>query len=345
MLKWSIASYFTTARLDGCHCFLVSSACWRCFQHPALKSFFLSQDKSPAVIRKFFENDLSELYLWHLHSVMSVFQSHIGEIERENNSLLEVINCLKSVQSVLRCRTEAGFMPFKVKELLAKLRRDGLGDGCDAFCLQVNLLYTTCLEYLAMWTVPLGEFNGFAWMTLNDTPTWDEVAASISYLKERKVEIDDGKCFDQLCNLKRFVELNRNKEDFIAQLAHEKWVNFFKSCKTEECFSELLIITEFFFAIPAHNANTERVFSLMQSQWTKERSKWMVDSVTGILFVQHNFKHMSCKDFYTYINTQPNLLKAISSSEKYSWAQTQTQSTFPSSTSSALYDSDAVATD
>src|SRR6218665_253268 len=312
---------------------------------PALKSFFLSQDKSPAVIRKFFENDLSELYLWHLHSVMSMFQSHIGEIERENNSLLEVINCLKSVQSVLRCRAEAGFMPFKVKELLAKLRRDGLGDGCDAFCLQVNLLYTTCLEYLAMWTVPLDEFNGFAWMTLNDTPTWDEVAASISYLKERKVEIDDGKCFDQLCNLKRFVELNRNKEDFIAQLAHEKWVNFFKSCKTEECFSELLIITEFFFAIPAHNANTERVFSLMQSQWTKDRSKWMVDSVTGILFVQHNFKHMSCKDFYTYINTQPNLLKAISSSEKYSWAQTQTQSTFPSSTSSALDDSDAVATD
>jgi hypothetical protein len=40
----------------------------------------------------------------------------------------------------------------------------------------------------------------------------------------------------------------------------------------QECFSELLIIAEFFLAIPSHNANTERVFSLMKSQWTKERN-------------------------------------------------------------------------
>jgi len=183
---------------------------------PALKSFFLSQDKPPAVIRNFFENDLSELYLWHMHSLMSVFQSHIEKIERENNSLLEVMKCLKSVQSVLRCRAHAGLMPLKVKELLAKLRRDGLDDRCDAFCSQVTLLYTTCLEYLEMWTVPLEEFNGFAWMALTESPTWGEVVASLSYLKERKVRVDDSKCFDQLCNLKRFVEANCNEEDFIG---------------------------------------------------------------------------------------------------------------------------------
>lgn len=32
---------------------------------PALKSFFLSQEKPPVMIRKFFENDFSEIYLWH----------------------------------------------------------------------------------------------------------------------------------------------------------------------------------------------------------------------------------------------------------------------------------------
>jgi len=111
-------------------------------------------------------------------------------------------------------------------------------------------------------------------------------------------------------------------------------------CKNEDCFSELLIIAEFFFAIPSHNANTELVFSLMQSQWTKERNKLLVESVTGILFVQHNFKHMSCKEFHTYLNSQPNLLKAISSSEKYAWAQPQTQSMVPTSISSNPDDSD-----
>ena len=110
-----------------------------------------------------------------MHSLMSMFQSHIGKLEREKNSLLEVMNCLKSSQSVLMCCAQAGFMPLTVKELLTKLRRNGLDGRCDAFCSQVTLLYTTCLEYLVMWTVPLEEFNGFAWMTLTEGPTWDEI--------------------------------------------------------------------------------------------------------------------------------------------------------------------------
>jgi len=66
-----------------------------------------------------------------------------------------------------------------------------------------------------------------------------------------------------------------------------------------------------------HNANTERVFSLMQSQWTKERNKLLVESVKGLLLVQHNFKHMSCRDFHAYLMRKPKLLKALRSSNKY----------------------------
>jgi len=35
----------------------------------------------------------------------------------------------------------------------------------------------------------------------------------------------------------------------------------------------------YFVAIPAHNANSERVFSLMQSQRTKEGTRLLVESV------------------------------------------------------------------
>jgi hypothetical protein len=56
----------------------------------------------------------------------------INKLEREKNSLLEIMNCLKPAQSVLRCHAQAGFMPLKVKELLTKLRRDGL-DRCFLF--------------------------------------------------------------------------------------------------------------------------------------------------------------------------------------------------------------------
>ena len=227
---------------------------------PALKSYFLSQEKPPAVIRNFFCNDLSEIYLWHMQSLMSVFHSHIEEIERENNSLIEVISCLKSVQSVLKCRAQEGFMSLKVKQLLAELRRDGQDDLCDAFCSQVTLLYTTCLEYLEMWTTPLEEFSGFAWMALTDTLNWDEAQSAVLYLNEKSIQVDDSKCFDQFCNLKVFVEANHSDEDFQKLLAHEKWLKYFNRCKSQNCFSELLMIAELFFAIPSHNANTERVF-------------------------------------------------------------------------------------
>jgi hypothetical protein len=115
---------------------------------------------------------------------------------------------------------------------------------------------------------------------------------------------------------------------------------FFTSCKMkiEDCFSELLIIDEFFFAIPSHNANTKRVFSLMQSQWTKERNKLHVESGTELPFAQHNFKHMSRQKFHAYLGSQPNLFKASSSSGKYAWAQPQ--STVITSISSNPNDSD-----
>ncbi|KAL7882547.1 hypothetical protein SRHO_G00002050 [Serrasalmus rhombeus] len=73
----------------------------------------------------------------------------------------------------------------------------------------------------------------------------------------------------------------------------------------------------FVFAIPAHNANVERIFSLMQAQWTKERNRMSVDSLKGILCTQYNFRNMTCKDFHTYIMVNRKLLKEMQSSDKY----------------------------
>ena len=71
--------------------------------------------------------------------VSCVFQSHIGKLEHEKNALLEVMHCIKSLQSVLRCRAQAGFMPLYVmlpRELLTKFHRNGLDDRCDAFSVR-----------------------------------------------------------------------------------------------------------------------------------------------------------------------------------------------------------------
>ncbi|KAJ4920774.1 hypothetical protein JOQ06_022780 [Pogonophryne albipinna] len=48
--------------------------------------------KPPIVIKKFFENEFSEIYLWHMHSLMSAFHTHIQDMEKEKNSIMEYMS-------------------------------------------------------------------------------------------------------------------------------------------------------------------------------------------------------------------------------------------------------------
>ena len=287
---------------------------------PALKSLFLSLDKPPTVIKTFFENEFSEIYLWHIHSLMSVFHLHIQEVERENNSVVEVLKSLNSVHSLLLERKAHNFMSLKVKGLLAQKRREGLDGECDRFCADVNSLYSTCLEYLEKWMKPLEDFSCFLWMALGETPNWNDVESCVKYLIDKGVPIDDVKCFDQFSNLKKFTESCNSDEEFKNLLAHQKWTRYFENSKNIECHSELLKIAQFFFAIASHNANVERVFSLMQSQWTKERNNLTVESLKGILLVQYNFRQTSCTDFHAFLKSNQPLLRKMRSTEKYASA-------------------------
>lgn len=111
--------------------------------------------------------------------------------------------------------------------------------------------------------------------------------------------------------------------EFCSLLAHEKWARYFSLDNNAINHPELLKVVQFCFAIPAHNANVERVFSLMQSQWSKERNKLRPDSVKSILIVQYNLKDMSCEQFYSYLKQNPKLLNKIGSTQKYDRAQTK----------------------
>ncbi|KAK1879484.1 Catalase isozyme 1 [Dissostichus eleginoides] len=173
---------------------------------PALKAFFLSQQKPPIVIKKFFENEFSEIYLWHMHSLMSAFHTHIQDLEKEKNSIMEVKKIMNSIHTILLERKSNNFMSLKVKGLLAQKRSDGLGKEYDQFCADVQGLYSTCLEYLEKWMTPMEEFSTFTWMDLSEPPEWNDVEACIKFLGEKGVVIDDVKCFDQVTNLKRFTE-------------------------------------------------------------------------------------------------------------------------------------------
>ncbi|CAM2105855.1 unnamed protein product [Caretta caretta] len=150
------------------------------------------------------------------------------------------------------------------------------------------------------------------WLTLSETPNWSDVECCIKYLIDKGVQIDDAKCFYQVSNLKKFTESCNSNEEFSNYLlAHQKWTKYFEKSKNIECHSELLKIAQFFFAIPSHNANVERIFSLMQSQWTKERKNLNVELLKGILLVRYNFRQTSCKDFHAFLKSNQPLLRKM----------------------------------
>ena len=128
----------------------------------------------------------------------------------------------------------------------------------------------------------------------------------MSYLAEKNVDIDDAKLFNQNQNLCKFVQrlLETDEVVFSKIKAHKKWAEYFKHCRAGEFYSELLKIAQFFFVI-AHNANVERIFSMMQPQWCKERDSLLVESISNIFMVVYNSNHISCKQFYDHIKADP----------------------------------------
>jgi hypothetical protein len=271
------------------------------------------------MIKTFFENEMSEIYLWHMQFIMSVFQSHIQEIEKENNFVVEVSRLLISIHDILAQRQAPNFMSRKVRSLIEEKHKESLHADCDIFCAEVNCLYESCIEYLKKWMRPMEEFSCFMWMALNDIPQWSSVELPLKFLINKSVSIDDVKCFDHCINLKKFLEGCKDNKEFCNLLAHQKWVKYFKNSKNIDCQPELLKIIQFF-AVPSHNANVGRIFSLIQVQWTKERSNLDIESVRGILLVQCNYKHLSCKEFCGYLKNNQQLLTKMRSTEKYARA-------------------------
>ena len=70
------------------------------------------------------------------------------------------------------------------------------------------------------------------------------------------------------------------------------------------------------FFIPVSNAFVERVFSLVSSQWSKERNRLSEKTVKSLLQVRVNLD-FSCFEMYEVISKDQKLLKQILGGEKY----------------------------
>ena len=161
-------------------------------------------------------------------------------------------------------------------------------------------------------------------MTLKQVPEWEEMERTIAYLQERNLDIGNTETlFNQFVYLKDYLEknnTNQNCETTMKLSMEEKWLKFFADTKYIHQKSCLIKLCEYVFAIPAHNANVERIFSLMSTQWSDERNRLSVETIEAILICHYNYK-MTCAQFYNYVKEENDIIKKAKSTLKYDWAK------------------------
>ena len=101
--------------------------------------------------------------------------------------------------------------------------------------------------------VQMDETNGRVCLFQIDDRERDTKMEECRALPGKGVDVDDAKCFDQICNLKRFVESYLQDEEFIKLPTHKKWCKYFDQSKNITCNSEILMIVQFFFAVTSHS--------------------------------------------------------------------------------------------
>lgn len=283
---------------------------------PALKSYFLLLEHPPKILFDFFSSPLSECYLNVVHSVLHALKMKILEIEGGDKSTVDVLATLKETEKIFKERHDANFIPISVKTLIKS--EDILPEKAEEFLSEVQRFYKIGYDYLRSWMDALNKYDVYSWMKLNSSPTWQQLEESCLALKEKNVGIDDNELFTEWSNLREFVtnELEKNKENWTEISTQHKWVRYLSACELKCQYTQLLIICQYVFSIPAHNAHVERIFSTMSLQWTKERNRLELSTVEAILQILVN-ERKSCSEFYSSVLEDKNFLKIAKSSNKY----------------------------
>jgi hypothetical protein len=118
--------------------------------------------------------------------------------------------------------------------------------------------------------------------------------------------------FDEVTQLNRLLK-EMPAETFSQASAENKWMKIFQDATFLPCIFRLVSII---MAIPVSNAFIERIFSLCNAQWTKERNSLDTATVKSLIQVKTNFD-FTCSEMFTYLMSNSILRSKVRGCEKY----------------------------
>jgi hypothetical protein len=276
----------------------------------ALKSLFSSIDKPPRILEDFFQSDEAHVVCFFLQSALKVFEKPILLLQNSKLLLPELLTIVNGLKAQISERQAARFFGGKTTAPLHLLQ---LEDSRKSNALENSFLefYATVLEYIDKWYHLESFPTNISWIMLT-TPevAFKDIQALALQVAPELAEKDD--LFDEVTQLNGLLKELPN-EIVNSNSAEEKWKKIFKDATYLPCLYRLVSII---LAIPASNAFIERIFSLCNAQWTKERNCLNVDTVKSLAQVKTNFD-FTCSEMFSHLMSNSILRSKIRSCEKY----------------------------
>lgn len=171
------------------------------------------------------------------------------------------------------------------------------------------------------WTDEITIFNQFLWVDLRKAPDWTQVKNSFKVLVDKfgfDFNSKSAEIFKQFgsvkmyCTAEKIAYWNENKVP-----GQDKWVEIFKHFEKEKiALKTFSIIVEYALCFPGTSTPAERLFSDANHAWRKEKSALKVTTLKSILNIRYNME-FKCAEFYQFLNSHQDILKKISTQDKY----------------------------
>lgn len=284
-----------------------------------LKNYFLSIDKCPNILKEFFENPSSEMWLYFLHAQAASFHEVVLKIEGQNVSAIESAKEINRLRDNLALKENTIFLPHVVRNLLGKLQEEAAVDQQNVRTAAAEF-YKTSREYLEQWCQFNKELEVFEWANLTKVPTWEEGQKVLDLLITQGFisSSQDTKVFDEFSLVLNFATDEKisgwNVENVCTA---NRWVELFQHFRANNLdVTNFSMLIEYVMCLPGSNAPVERVFSQMNKIWTSDKTQLSVAVMKAILITKINI-NKSCTEFHTYLKTRPDILKQICSADKY----------------------------
>lgn len=279
-----------------------------------LRNYFIGVSASdlPIIITDFlFENcgnniTDGELYLIFVHQYMEMFQTSILDLEKSSTNSTKLYTVMKRLRDRLNGRITARFFSKKLNDTLEKLPEERR----SKFEKEEMSAYKISLKYLEDWfNFETSVFKKLSCLDLFEKLDYRKVCAVVSDLR---IQVNHDHLLDEC------VTFNNIWERFSEEEKKENMATWVKVLTTtrDEPFPNLTLIMESVFAIPTGNDAVERVFSVMNSLMSSERSGMSTELIKAEICVFSNFKY-SCSSFYDYAIKNRRILEAAKGKKKY----------------------------